>query len=252
MRTTRLSVACYHFGRASICDGLKLQMTSGWPPVMSSILFAPCSLSACWCSRRRAPASTAARQPFSAEPPLAPLIRAVHRRARDMQAPTSAKMQGMFFGPCSAHPRCSGPVHKFVARARHVTSVGLGLTDRVLAYSVLAQRVLRFVGGFVEPGASVVRVEQAAIAAVVGAPMHTMGAGVVEHLFVLGARSELGSIAPATRSSLIKMFISSAESQTCMQKMLQAAESEEAALVPRHSVWRRSTPVAAMREAPTL
>lgn len=69
-----------------------------------------------------------------------PIIRCV-LSLRPRGPPASARHTGT-----GQRKDAAAPVHKFVAMARHVKSLGLGWADRVLAYRMLAQSVLRFVG----------------------------------------------------------------------------------------------------------
>lgn len=132
-------------------------------------------------------------------------MRASHRRARGVQAFHRAKMQGMIIGPCIAQLRWAAAVHKFVARALHVKSLGFAWTDDSLACRMMAQSVVRFIGHVSLPRSGALHTEQLAIAMVVGAPMHSMGAGFVEHLFTAGARRDLGWIELLARASRFKL-----------------------------------------------
>lgn len=117
---------------------------------------------------------------------------------------------------------------------------------------MLAQSVFRFVGGFVEPDLAATRAEQAAIAAIVGAPMHSIGAGVVENLVAVGARAELGSIALLSRAARIRLFAQNAEVREFLREIEHASASDDAALRPRCPAWRERNLVSGLREAEAL
>lgn len=167
-------------------------------------------------------------------------VRAAHRHAGAVQVPDSARMQGSIFGPVSADRRWEAPTRKFAARARHVKALGL-------AYRMLATGVLRYLGQFAEPDRLLLRAEQSAIAAVMCAPMHSMGGGITKHLQAAGARTELSSIALDARAAQICSVIQNAEIQQFIEEIDAAAASEDAALVPRYSVWQGRNLVAAVR-----
>lgn len=114
---------------------------------------------------------------------------------------------------------------------------------------MLAQSALRFVGHFVAPGAAVFHAERSAIAAVMGAPMHSMGAGIVGHFCAACARKELGSIDLLSRASRIKLVTTNFLIQGFLAQIMRMSELEDIVPVPRPAAWRRGIPVAAVKDA---
>lgn len=105
--------------------------------------------------------------------------------------------------------RWAAQIQKFLARVRHVGGLALSWTDRALAYRMLAQSLLRFMRQFPPPDGGVLRSEQAAVAMLVGAPMHSMGPGIAEKLSTVGTSRELGSIAVLAHAAQIALAIGS-------------------------------------------
>lgn len=167
-------------------------------------------------------------------------VRASHRQARNVQVVTAAKMQGMVMG-VDGGERWAAPTQKFLARARHVWSLGLAWADRVLAYPMLAPSVLRFVGQFAMPDGGVLRTEQPAMAMLTGAPMHSMGPGIAEHLMALGASRDFGFVE--------MLVVESLDVPDYLERIRVASGSEEAAFAPRRPEWIASNTVTTVKRA---
>lgn len=86
-------------------------------------------------------------------------------------------------------------------------------------YSMLAQSVLKFVRQCVAPDGDVARADEAAVAMLTGAPMHSRGPGIAEHLSTIGAAKELGSIALLARASEITLVATSPEVDKCLEEI---------------------------------
>lgn len=134
-------------------------------------------------------------------------VRAAHRQARDVQVEAAANMQGMMLGMDGAWTPWAAPMQKFLARACHVQGLGLAWSDRVLAYRMLAQSVLRFVGQSAPPGGGYLEQNRRQWRLLPGAPLHSMVLGIAERLSAIGACKDFASVKMLARAAQITLAV---------------------------------------------
>lgn len=109
-------------------------------------------------------------------------------------------MQSMLLGAGGVSRRWSAPKQRYLWDVR---GLGLAWSDGVLAYRVLAQSALRFVGQVAVLHLGVLRAEQSAVAMKCSAPMYSMGAGI--DLATTGIAKDLGSVELLSRRARVKL-----------------------------------------------
>lgn len=101
----------------------------------------------------------------------------------------AAKYLGIVIGPDSEEHFWQEAVAKFSSRVRQIVSIGSAGGDMFAMYRIYALSTLSYIAQLGEPGTLLRQREQAAIARLLRAPMHSLGPGAVTNLRLLGGRT---------------------------------------------------------------
>lgn len=178
------------------------------------------------------------------------MILARSERFSGVQIAGHEKYLGVEIGIGASACRWTAPLAKFQARVRHVSNMPLHLHQRLQAYGMYALSVMRFTAQVAPVPSEVRRVEQAAHARMLRAPMHSLGPGLLPFLSEVGGASLVADLPLTAEAAAIRCWQAhSRVLQEIEERIRTAAMADTALLVHPCSEWRENNLIVHMRRA---